>query len=113
MDQLRQFLLDRIELFATNLELEDFDPEVYIQPPGDLTRSYPCIEIERDTGQTLFADNNPYRHQPRYLLTAIYEEDNLPMYKLLASLPRSRHERSFPADNLYHDIFTMFFEEEE
>jgi hypothetical protein len=93
------------------LEMEDV--EVYISPPANMQMVYPCIRIARDVGNTAFADNNPYRHQPRYQLTAIDEEPNSPLYKVLASLPRSRHERSFPADNLNHDVFTMFFEEEE
>lgn len=73
---------------------------------------YPCILITRAQGNTAFADNSPYRHQPRYTLTGI-SYDQTVLYKKLVDLPRSTHERSFPADNLNHDVFTIFFEEEE
>lgn len=103
MDQLREFLMER---FADEVE------EVYIQPPTGTQMKYPCITITRDPGNTLFADNNPYRHQKRYLLTGIKDDPN-GLYDLLAALPRSRHERSFPAENLTHDVFSIFFEEED
>ena len=91
------------------LEAKGLEAKVYIQPPAGMQMEYPCIAIERDTGETAFADNNVHRHQKRYQLTAIDEEPVSPLYDVLASLPRARHDRSFPADNLNHDVFTMFF----
>jgi len=103
MDQLREFLVNY---------LGDAVNEVYIQPPTGMQMVYPCVTIARDPGNTAFADNQPYRHQTRFLLTGIADDPN-GLYKLLAALPRSQHSRSFPADNLTHDVFTIFFEEEE
>lgn len=111
MDQLLSILVAKFQ------ELYDQDvldklPKVYIQPPTGKLMEFPCVTIVRAPGNTLFADNNPYRHQPRYLLTAIDEDPVSPLYKVLASLPRCIHDRSYPADNLNHDVFTIFFEEE-
>lgn len=100
MDQLQTFLTD---LFGDSVA------KVYIQPPAGKQMVYPCVLIQRDTGATAFADNEVHRHQKRYLLTGIAEDPDSGLYDLLASLPRSRHERSFPADNLNHDVFTIFF----
>lgn len=112
MDQLLTFLKEKLE--------EKFGPDfgdipeylntvVYITPPAGKAMVYPCILINRGTGDTKFADNTPFRHQKRYELTAIDEESDSPLYDLLASLPRSIHNRSFPAENLNHDVFTLFF----
>jgi len=104
MDQLQSFLTTR---------LGDAVKKVYTKPPTNSGMEYPCVLISRAQGNTAFADNNPYRHQPRYLLTGISQDPTTGLYKLLAALPRSTHERSFPADNLNHDVFMIFFEEEE
>lgn len=104
MEQFRQFLDD----FFGNLI-----QKVYLQPPAGKDMVYPCIVVTRDVGETAFADNNPYRHQPRYLVTAIDEDSDSSLYKKLSSLPRSRHQRTFAVDNLNHNVFTMFFEEDE
>lgn len=108
MDQLKSYLDELIEA------VYDANPEykatvVYIQEPASMQMVYPCILIKRGTGDTAFADNEVHRHQKRYELTAIDEEPVSPLYDLLASLPRSNHNRSFPADNLNHDVFTLFF----
>ena len=102
MDQLRSYL-------ETLLEEKELEVELYIQPPAGKQMSYPCITISRNTGDTAFADNASFRHQKRYTLTAIDEDPESELYDLLASLPRARHDRSFPADNLNHDVFTLFF----
>lgn len=100
MDQLQQYLT---EYLADNVK------KVYIQPPNGTMMLYPCVVIERNTGDTAFADNNSYRHQKRYLLTGIADDPDSGLYDLLASLPRCVHDRSFPAENLTHDVFTIFF----
>ena len=111
MDQLLAWLDSKFQELVDQDILEE-KPKVYIQPPTGKLMEFPCVTITRATGNTLFADNNPYRHQPRYLLTAINEDPVSPLYKVLASLPRCIHDRSFPAENLNHDVFTIFFEEE-
>lgn len=100
MDQFRSFLN---EIFGESVK------EIYIQPPSGMQMVYPCLTITRDPGNTAFADNKVYRHQKKYLVTGISEDSDSDLYDLLSSLPRSSHERSFPADNLNHDVFTIFF----
>lgn len=104
MDQLQSFLSER---FGDSVK------HVYIQPPTSKGMEYPCVLIARAQGNSAFADNNPYRHQPRYQLTGISTDPDSGLYELLAALPRSTHERSFPADNLNHDVFTIFFEDQQ
>jgi hypothetical protein len=103
--------MDQLQSFLSSYFAEDVK-HVYIKPPANSGMEYPCVLIARATGNTAFADNNPYRHQPRYTLTGISLDPDSGLYELLAALPRCIHERSFPADNLNHDVFTIFFEEE-
>lgn len=100
MHELQTFLTER---------LEDLVQKVYITPPAGMQMVFPCITIARNTGATAFADNEVHRHQKRYLLTAITEDADTGLYDALASLPRCIHDRSFPADNLTHDVFTIIF----
>ena len=105
MDQLLQYLEAR-------LQAASISAKVYLQPPSDDSMEYPCIIISRDVGNTKHADNVPYRHTPRYSLMAIDEEVSSTLYQFLAMLPTSIHNRSYPADNLYHDVFVISFQEE-
>jgi hypothetical protein len=103
MDQLRTFLSER---FGSAVK------QVYIRPPASKGMEFPCVLISRAQGHTAFAVNNPYRHSRRYTLTGISSDPDSGLYDLLVNLPRCAHDRSFPADNLNHDVFTIFFEEE-
>lgn len=104
MDQFQQFLTS---WFGAAVQ------KVYIQPPSGMQMVYPCVVIERATGDTKFADNNPYRHQKRYLLTGISYDSDSGLYDLMAKLSRCVHNRSFSTENLNHDVFTIFFEDSE
>lgn len=108
MDQLLSFLDETLDILIDEEVIEE-KPKLYIQPPAGMHMEYPCITISRETGDTVFADNEVHRHQKRYQLTGIDEDPNSWLYDFLAALPRARHDRSFPADNLNHDVFTLFF----
>lgn len=103
MDQLRTFLLEAAG---------DKVMQVYIQPPSGTQMMYPCMTIRRDTGNTAFADNQPYRHTKRYLVTGIVQDsDDSSLYDVLSKLPKSRHDRSYTADELNHDVFAIDFDD--
>lgn len=106
------YTMDQLQAELTQI-FGDAVEKVYTQPPTGTMMKYPSVTIERDVGNTAHADNSPYRHLPRYLLTGISRDSDEGIYKLLASLPTSRHERTFVADNLIHDVFTMSFADKE
>jgi hypothetical protein len=103
MEQLRAFLAEAAG---------DKAKKVYIQAPSGEQMVYPCLLIRRDTGNTAFADNRPYRHTKRYLVTGIVQDsDDSSLYDILKELPKSRHDRSYTADELVHDVFTIDFDD--
>lgn len=82
---------------------------VYFQPPATVKMEYPAIRYRRDFAQTEFADNAPYLHTPRYMLTIITRDPDDDIYKYVAALPMCSYNRYYPADNLHHDVFNIFF----
>ena len=89
-------------------EPEDELP-VYFQPKENVTMEYPCIVYQRDSADTLFAGNNPYRFTQRYQVTYIDLKPNSGVVEKLAGLPMCTYSRFFVADGLNHDVFTIFF----
>lgn len=82
---------------------------VYFQPPANVQMQYPCIVYSRDAADTKFADNNPYRYTKRYQVTVIDRDPDSGIHDKIAALPMCAHNRFFTADNLNHDVFTLFF----
>lgn len=82
---------------------------VYFQPPPNIQLSYPCIIYTRDFGDTKFADNIPYRHMTRYMVMVIDRDPDSVIPSKVSSLPRSAYTRFFTADNLNHDVFSLYY----
>ena len=89
--------------------LRTLTENVYFQPPSNIEMAYPCIVYNKSSARTLFADNSPYRHTKRYVVTVIDRDPDSLIPDLVAKLPMCTFDRSFPADNLHHDVFTLFF----
>lgn len=82
---------------------------VYFQPSENVEMQYPCIVYKRDLANTEFADNGPYRHHLRYLVTYIDRNPDNIVTDKIKNLPYCRFERFFTADNLNHDVFNLHF----
>ena len=93
----------------TLLETVIGNENVYFQPPPGLVMKYPCIRYERDRADAKFADNGLYSYKQRYSVTLIDRDPDSDTIVKLASLPLSTHERWYAADNLNHDVFTLYF----
>ena len=98
----------RLELDA---KLRDIlgNNNTYFEPPASVIMHYPCVRYSRSHMDTKYADNIAYLRHKRYELVLIYEDadDDLPD-KLMEELTVS-HDRHYVADNLHHDVFTMYF----
>lgn len=97
--------LDLQTLFEDLLGSEN----VYFQPPANVQMKYPCIVYKRDFARTQHADNRPYRYKKRYQVTHIGQDPDSPTPDKLAHVESSAFERHFTANNLHHDVFTIFF----
>jgi len=89
--------------------LEGIAPNVYFQPPPNDQMQYPCILYHRDNSWVAHADNSPYAHRKRYLVTVIDRNPDSELPDLVEALPYCAIDRTFIADSLNHYVFTLFF----
>ena len=104
------FLDRRLELDAVLRELlGENSTHCYFQPPESVKLKYPCIVYNRNSSNTIYADNNPYRFIPSYSLTVISKDPDVELVAKVAKLPKCRFDRHFTNDNLNHDVFTIYW----
>lgn len=89
--------------------LEDICENVYFQPPANVQMVYPAIVYRRDPGDTKFANNTPYDYIQQYEVTLISRDPDDAIFGNLVALPMTTHARNFVADNLNHDVFSIYF----
>jgi hypothetical protein len=89
--------------------LEAFTENVYFQPPVNVQLKYPCIIYKRDFADTKFADDKPYKHMLRYAITVIDRDPDSDIPSKVAALPMSLFNRFYTADNLNHDVYSVYF----
>lgn len=98
----------RLELHALLLNLLETD-HVYFQPPPNVYMKYPAIVYRRDYQLTNFANDKPYLHRKRYLVTVIDPNPDSDVPDKVAELPLCVYDRFYTADDLNHDVFKLFF----
>lgn len=98
----------RIDLHNILLDILGL-PNVYFQPPPTLQMQYPCIRYERSDIRTEFADNVPYARKKEYTITVITHDPDSDIPDKVGALPMCVFDRFYTAQNLNHDVFTIFF----
>lgn len=97
-------------LLETLMESDLTNPSnVYFQPKQSIKLTYPCIIYERDQARNHFADNFPYSHTKRWQITVIDKDPDSDIPDRVSAMPMSTFQRSFASDNLYHDIYSLYF----
>lgn len=99
---------DRLDL-QTLLENIPGINEVYFQPPSSISMVYPCIVFQRTDIDIKHANNNPYSHKKQYTITIIDSNPDSSIPDSVSMLQTARFDRRYVANNLYHDIFTIYF----
>lgn len=100
------------EVLTNLLGTQNEPPEtdrVYFQPPANVQMLFPCFVYSRDSTDTLFAGNNPYRLTKRYQVTYIDGSPDSDVPDKVAALPMCTHTTTFSADNRNHYVFTLYF----
>ena len=82
---------------------------VYFQPPSNLEMKYPCIIYRRTKIDTRFANNSPYSHKKKYMVTVIDKNPDSLIPDKIVKLPACTHDRQYTASNLNHDVFTLYY----
>lgn len=100
---------DRLDLQSILEDLAGPGVKVYFQPPPNLSMTYPCIRYERDSAETEFAGNRPYRYTKRYQVMVIDSDSDSLIPDKIAALPMCTFDRWYAVDNLNHDVFNLYF----
>jgi hypothetical protein len=70
---------------------------------------YPCIIYRRDGSQTEYAENRKYHHTKRYQVTVVDRNPDTELSDKWKNCRSVRLIAIFPAENLNHYVFTLFF----
>lgn len=82
---------------------------VYFDPPESVKMNYPAIRYSRSRIDNSFADNSVYKQDLRYEVIVIYRDPDSDLPLKISRLPKCAHDRAYVADNLHHDVFTLYF----
>jgi hypothetical protein len=83
---------------------------VYFQPPESIKLRFPCIIYTLDKGDARFADNRVYSYTHQYTITYIDSNPDHDMIdKMFTSFSMCVHDRRFISNNLYHDVFSLYY----
>lgn len=101
-------MASRLELQAKLEELLG-SKNVYYQPPESLKMNYPAIVYSKSRIDTRKANNSTYSRNTRYDITVIDRLPDNPVIDKLMELPYCSYDRPYKADNLNHDVLTLYF----
>lgn len=82
---------------------------VYYQAPNSVKMEYPAIRYSRSDVDTKFANNKPYLHTNRYEIIVIDRKPDNPVIDDLLKLPMCTYDRHYTAENLHHDVLTLYY----
>lgn len=82
---------------------------VYFQPSPSFRMQYPAIVYKRNDVAVKRANNNVYTEATEYLVTHISRDPDSEVISKLAHLPMCEYDRPYVGDNLYHDVFRLYY----
>lgn len=89
--------------------LKTLIPNVYFKPPENLKLKIDCIVYSRTRIDSGFANNEVYKLDHAYQLIYIHRNPDDPLIDTLARIPTCRFQREFVADQLYHDVYIIYW----
>lgn len=89
--------------------LELIAPNVYFQPPPNISLEYPCIIYSRDGDHAEYAENALYLHTKRYMVTVIDRDPDSEIPDKVEELPFCKFDRFYATENLNHHVFNLYF----
>lgn len=80
----------------------------YYNPPASVHMEYDAIVFSRSNIGNVFANNGVYRQFYRYQVTTITRDPDSPIISKVSKLPMCSYDRHYVADNLHHNVFTLY-----
>lgn len=82
---------------------------VYYNPPASVHMEYDAIVFSRSDIENTFANNAVYRQMHQYQVTTITRDPDAQIIGNVSRLPMCSFDRNYVSDNLYHNIFTLYY----
>lgn len=101
-------MADRLELHSVLQELLG-SSNVYYQPPESIKMQYDAIRYSKKTIDSKYANDRKYSMIDCYEVIVISRLPDNPVIKKLLSLPYCSYDRHYIADNLHHDVLTIYY----
>lgn len=98
---------DRIDLHNVLVEILGSN-NVYFQPPASVKMQYPAIVYSRKNMDSKFANDGLYVYSPCYEVVLIDKNPDSEYVEKLLCLPYCHFNRHYEAENLNHDVFTIY-----
>lgn len=101
-------MADRLKLQSLLEELLESE-NVYYRAPEAGKMSYPAIKYSKQTIRKDHANDKAYSMKDCYQLIVIAKLPDHPVIKKLLELPYCSYDRYYVADNLNHDVLTIYY----
>lgn len=101
-------MADRLELHSVLQELLG-SSNVYYQPPESIKMQYDAIRYSKKTIDSKYANDRKYSMIDCYEIIVISRLPDNQVIKKLLSLPYCSYDRHYVADNLHHDVLTIYW----
>lgn len=101
-------MASRLELHEALCEILG-SRNVYFQPPASVKMQYPAIVYSRSNIENTHADNTVYLQGWCYEIVVIDPNPDSEYVEKISKLPFCSFDRHYTADNLNHDVFTLYF----
>lgn len=99
---------ERIDLHSLLEELLE-SRNVYYQPPESIKMQYDAIRYSKKNIDSTYANDHKYSMRDCYELIVITKLPDHPVIKKLLELPYCSYDRHYVADNLNHDVLTIYY----
>jgi len=83
--------------------------QVYFRAPESVKMSYPAIVYDRTNYRNDHANDDIYRQMKAYTITVIDKNPDSELPDKVMRLPFCRFDRHYVAENLNHDVFTLYY----
>lgn len=99
----------RAELQEVLQSLDNVNLHVYFQPPPSVAMDYPAIVYSRNGIDNISANNEVYIQEKSYKVVVIDRHPDSKYVDLVSKLPKCTFNTHYTADNLNHDVFTLYY----
>ena len=81
---------------------------VYYDPPVNVQMKYDAIRYSKKRPDVKHANDKRYNNMNCYEVIVIAKRPDHPVIEKLLDLPYCSYDRHYPADNLHHDVLTIY-----